>query len=104
MGFDLDELRKRCELADKVRRDPELLGRAMVYLRSRRGAVSRFDILAAQPYFWRPQRLVDVMKELVHHDLKAQLEKIVAADAGQLVTFPPPRHSGAAPAPVAGAT
>eukprot|EP01047_Picozoa_sp_COSAG01_P032118 COSAG01_NODE_2307_length_7944_cov_31.370045_6_plen_1082_part_00 len=78
MGFDLDELRKqRCELAERVSRDPELLNRSIVYLTNAGEVLSHG--LTSSPHdrvFLEPQRLVDVMKALVHHDLEAQLERI----------------------------
>ena len=89
MGFDLDELRKqRCELVDRVSRDPELLGRAMVYLTNAGEVLSHGS--TSSPHdrvFLEPQRLVDVMKELVHHDLKAQLEQIAASLRGAPTEF-----------------
>eukprot|EP01047_Picozoa_sp_COSAG01_P057490 COSAG01_NODE_6651_length_3557_cov_2.387702_1_plen_1094_part_10 len=82
MGFDLEELRKqRCQLAERVSGDPELLGRAMVYL-TNAGEVLSHDLASSDRVFLEPQRLVDVMKELVHHDLQAQLEQIGAAEVG----------------------
>jgi hypothetical protein len=82
MGFDLDELRKqRCELAEKVSRDRELLGRATVYLTNAGEVLSHGS--TSSPHdrvFLEPQRLVDAMKELVHHDLEAQLKHIDAAE------------------------
>jgi hypothetical protein len=82
MGFDLDKLRKqRCELAEGVSRDPELLSRAMVYLTNAGEVLCHGS--TSSPHdrvFLEPQRLVDVMKELVHHDLKAQLKQIDAAE------------------------
>jgi GTPase SAR1 family protein len=75
MGFDLDELRKqRCELANKVRSDPGLLNRAIVYLTNAGEVLSHDSMSSSSPHdrvFLEPQRLVDVMKELVHHDLSA---------------------------------
>ena len=54
--------------------DPELLNRAMLFLRAR-GAVLYYDHVPAlrDRVFIRPQWLVDVIKELVRHDLQEQI-------------------------------
>ena len=73
----------RSRLPAKVRKDPELIKRAMLFL----GIVGEVlcpgseqpgSVLSGR-VFLRPQWLVDVMKEFVRHDLRAQLESVHAA-------------------------
>eukprot|EP01049_Picozoa_sp_SAG25_P005687 SAG25_NODE_396_length_8539_cov_5.889336_3_plen_1378_part_01 len=80
MGFDLEMLcERRCKVATKIRTDPDLLRRAMMYLRLK-GEVLYYDQTALRDrVFLEPQRLVDIMKELMHHDLEQQLQ-LVSAD------------------------
>ena len=82
--FDFDELKQRhSRVSTKVRTDPELLRRAMMFL-AITGTVlhPQYDNAPAlaERVFLRPQWLVDIMKELVRHDLDAEVEKIPADD------------------------
>ena len=86
LGYSVDELRaRRCRVADKVRDNPGLIRRAMLYLRITGEVLCHDDASGAagtalaERVFLEPQRLVDVMKELVRHDLQAQLEDIEPA-------------------------
>ena len=56
----------------------------MVYLTNAGEVLSHGSGPRRTTAFLKPQRLVDVMKELVHHDLKAQLEQIAAPEVAQL--------------------
>ena len=81
-GFDFAELAERhSRVATKVRKDPELLRRAMTFL-GITGEVLHPQYehapALAERVFLRPQWLVDIMKELVHHDLQLAVEKITA--------------------------
>ena len=83
-GLDLGSLQAAyCRSYTKVAADPELVKRAMLYLRITGEVLChdyehvRFDTVSAAQssdlrdmVFLRPQWLVDVMKELVHHDIK----------------------------------
>eukprot|EP01047_Picozoa_sp_COSAG01_P050995 COSAG01_NODE_5210_length_4407_cov_569.201021_1_plen_1354_part_01 len=62
-------------LAQALEADPDMLNRAMLFLRAR-GNVLYYDHVPAlrDRVFIRPQWLVDVIKELVRHDLREQLE------------------------------
>ena len=89
-GLDLASLQtKYCRSYTKVMADPELVKRAMLYLRITGEVLChdyehvRFDTVSAAQssdlrdrVFLRPQWLVDVMKELVHHDLEEIVETI----------------------------
>ena len=73
MGFDLAWLKERCcRVAAKVAKDPELIRRAMLYLRVT-GEVLCHEVSSVSTLrdrvFLEPQRLVDVMKELVRPPL-----------------------------------
>ena len=79
MGFGLDTLTERCcRVPDLCAKDPQLLRRAMAYLRAT-GEVLYHDLATAaavrERVFLEPQRLIDLMKEFVHHDLAAQLPR-----------------------------
>ena len=97
-GLDLATLQATyCRSYTKVAADPELVRRAMLYLRITGKVLChdyehvRFDTVSAAQssdlrdrVFLRPQWLVDVMKEFVHHNLAAQVEEIdpsVVSDA-----------------------
>ena len=84
MGFEPSELRaQRCRVSDKVRQDPDLVRRAILYLRVT-GEVLYHEYenvsVIRDRVFLEPQRLVNVMKELVRHDLQAQLDVIDPID------------------------
>ena len=93
MGFGLDTLTERCcRVPDLCAKDPQLLRRAMAYLRAT-GEVLYHDLATAaavrERVFLEPQRLIDLMKEFVHHDLATQLAQIqpdspFVTDAGQI--------------------
>ena len=72
--FDFAELaEKHSRVAIKVRKDPELLRRAMTFLGITGEVLNpQYDQAPtlAERVFLRPQWLVDIMKELVHHDLR----------------------------------
>ena len=87
--FDFAELVERhSRVATKVRNDPKLLRRAMAFL-GITGEVLRpvyeHAPVLAERVFLRPQWLVDVMKELVHHDLHTAVEKIGAGKTSDSV-------------------
>ena len=87
-GIDYAELAERYNrVSAKVRKDPELLRRAMRFLEITGEVLfphySHKPALAER-VFLRPQWLVDIMKYLVHHDLEDKVEKItteLSADA-----------------------
>ena len=83
MGFDLEDLyERRNRVAHKVLREPDLIQRAMLFLRVT-GQVLYFEHKQAalrQRVFLRPQLLVNLMREFVRHDLEAKLGQI---DPGQ---------------------
>eukprot|EP01051_Picozoa_sp_SAG22_P005276 SAG22_NODE_307_length_12666_cov_761.250259_10_plen_1050_part_00 len=68
-----------CSIFQKVQSDPELVRRAILYLRIT-GEVLWHDSenmpLLRERVFLKPQLLVDVMKELVRHDLGERIEQI----------------------------
>ena len=69
---------RRCRLSQKIAADPELVQRAMMYLRIT-GEVLFPDSHAPalrDRVFLEPQRLVDVMKVLVDHDLARRLNQL----------------------------
>eukprot|EP01050_Picozoa_sp_SAG11_P005421 SAG11_NODE_382_length_9923_cov_29.276771_10_plen_751_part_00 len=73
MGFGSETVAAKYRaLPDTLERDPGLLRRAMAFLRAT-GEVLYYDRVPAlaDVVFIKPQWLVDVMKELVHHDLRA---------------------------------
>jgi hypothetical protein len=82
-GFDFADLAERhSRVATKVRRDPELLRRSMTFL----GITGEVICPAfenapalADRVFLRPSWLVDVMKELVRHDLREHLQALDSA-------------------------
>jgi hypothetical protein len=83
---------RRCRLARKVAADPDLVRRAMTYLRIT-GEVL-FPASLGSRIFLEPQRLVDVMKVLVDHDLERRLKQLsvapvsaAAAASGQICEF-----------------
>jgi GTPase SAR1 family protein len=81
MDFDLQMLcERRCKLATMARADPNLLRRAMSYLHLT-GEVLYYEHVPAlrDRVFLEPQRLVDIMKELMHHDLEKKLQLVSAA-------------------------
>ena len=76
-GFDYAELAERHNrVAARVRKDPELLRRAMTFL-----GITGEVIWPGfgDRVFLRPGWLVDVMKELVRHDLKDRLQALDSA-------------------------
>eukprot|EP01043_Picozoa_sp_COSAG02_P069488 COSAG02_NODE_11927_length_1629_cov_3.316993_1_plen_480_part_01 len=80
MGLDLADMKaQRCRLSDKVGKDPDLIRRAIRYLRIT-GEVIWPDYenkpVLRERVFIFPQKLVDAMKELVRHDLESQLDAI----------------------------
>ena len=67
----------------KVQEDPELLDRAMRYLRLTGQVLyhaAGLDAESSERVFLRPQWLVDVMKALVHHDLRRRLDTDAPTD------------------------
>jgi hypothetical protein len=81
MGFDLLERGNR--VPDMVKNDPQVLRRAMVFFRAA-GEVLYHDraVGTRDRVFLRPQRLVDLMKEFVRHDLESELAQISAVSIG----------------------
>ena len=80
MGLDLADMKaQRCRLSNKVGKDPDLIRRAIRYLRIT-GEVIWPDYenkpALRERVFIVPQKLVDAMKELVRHDLESQLDAI----------------------------
>ena len=85
LGFDLQSLRGNLDQAlGKLRHDPGLLRRALLFLRAT-GEVLYYEQLPglADRVFIKPQWLVDVMKELVHHDLDTQLHEMSSGEAAK---------------------
>ena len=82
-GFDFADLaEKHGRVSTKVRKDPELLRRAMTFLGITGEVIAPgYDCepALADRVFLRPSWLVDVMKELVRHDLNDRLQAIDAA-------------------------
>ena len=82
--FDFAELaEKHSRVAIKARKDPELLQRAMTFLGITGEVLNPQYEQApalAERVFLRPQWLVDIMKELVHHDLHVLVEQITPED------------------------
>ena len=91
MGFGLSDLQERCSrLSAKVQRDPQLLERSLLFL-SITGEViwPRYggESEPGDRVFPQPQLLIDIMKELVRHDLRAQLQQLASppsAPGGEL--------------------
>lgn len=87
--FDFAELAgKHNRVATKVRKDPGLLKRAITFL----GMTGEVLIphyenapALAERVFLRPQWLVDIMKELVHHDLNMSVEEITPEETNNPV-------------------
>eukprot|EP01043_Picozoa_sp_COSAG02_P006525 COSAG02_NODE_187_length_30377_cov_3.636271_2_plen_1415_part_00 len=81
-GFDFAWLAERHgRVSAKVRKDHELLRRAMTFLGSTGEVLcprAQVGSTLAQRVFLRPQWLVDVMREFVRHDLEEQLERFCA--------------------------
>eukprot|EP01043_Picozoa_sp_COSAG02_P041355 COSAG02_NODE_3420_length_6777_cov_2.529051_2_plen_1033_part_00 len=88
-GFDFAELAERhSRVSVKVLKDPELLPRAMAFLGITGEILNpqyEHAPALAERVFLRPQWLVDIMKELVHHDLHVAVEKITADDTSDAV-------------------
>lgn len=85
MGFGLDDLDERhTRVSRKVTRDPELVRRAMLYLQLTGEVLCpQVEGLAGSRVFLRPQWLVDIMKELVRHDLRLQVDQTSAVETQQ---------------------
>ena len=81
-GFDFAELAERySRVSVKVLKDPDLLPRALAFLGITGETLNpqyEHAPALAERVFLRPQWLVDIMKELVHHDLHVAVEKISA--------------------------
>ena len=82
-GFDFADLAERhSRVATKVRKDPELLRRSMTFLGMTGEVICpAFENAPAlaDRVFLRPSWLVDVMKELVRHDLRERLQALDSA-------------------------
>jgi hypothetical protein len=80
-------LRRYVELPAKLREDSGLLDRALLYLRVT-GEVLCHDldlhhVRQNERVFLEPQRLVDIMKALVHHDLACRLDQLDTTKVAQ---------------------
>lgn len=98
MGFALAELEeKHSRIARKAREDPELLRRAMLY-HTITGDVLRPKLeqgkagIGGDRVFLQPQLLIDLLKELVRHDLFAQVQQASLAKRGRTCTREGFRH------------
>jgi hypothetical protein len=87
VGFDRDSLRGRfTRVFERATSDRQLVRRAMLYLHVTGEVLCHDTDSTARSselrdrVFLTPQWLVDVMKELVHHDLAAHVEGIDSAD------------------------
>ena len=82
-GFDFADLaEKHGRVSTKVRKDPQLLRRAMTFLGLTGEIIDHgyaSEPALADRVFLRPSWLVNVMKELVRHDLRDRLQAIDAA-------------------------
>ena len=93
LNFDWAELEERhTRVSRKVTADADLVRRAMLFLDITGEVLCPQYAHApalAERVFLRPQWIIDVMKELVHHDLHTQVEQVDPAqqqvrDLGQL--------------------
>lgn len=82
-GFDFADLAEKYgRVSTKVRKDPQLLRRAMTFLGLTGEIIDpgyASEPALADRVFLRPNWLVNVMKELVRHDLRDRLQAIDAA-------------------------
>eukprot|EP01050_Picozoa_sp_SAG11_P004316 SAG11_NODE_273_length_11315_cov_38.599412_5_plen_1009_part_00 len=87
MGFDRQTLAEKYgALAIALQQDPPLLRRAMAYLRATGDVLYYEDVPAlADLVFIKPLWLVDVMKELVRHDLGSIIGSMAGGGNGALV-------------------